>query len=1412
VVEEFTAFSSLSARQEHLQTLLRKKDSNAVIFQFKNSEEWSHLEEYVNVIGELLDKEVKGKLVVLLAHNSSFDKEEKKKFKFPFIHFMSTFKPITLDILGEDKSDYRTYYNLLDKRPVDLLENDKDEFMAKQIEIALIQEFITGKPFHEADSVIEDMKAMISSRGLLGKVFADVIRQSKNEDQKEEGFLDIDKPIVDIVEEMEEKSEIVDIIETMKKNLMPLIHQLLMKTVRAVHKKCDLFFGLRLFKELEEAQKGEDAVMQENRMKLWESIAKNARLNVEEDDSDIKIYTDKDSRENPQVFYRNLLKNKEKISSHNADLEEKSRAAYRNYEASIEGRSNTATEIQLRDCFMSSIKEEILPYLENILQFSEEWTKDIDLTEDLYLIENLLTSVTTLLNGKTATFQDAYDFIKTIRDTTANDDGEITLSTIFRLVVAVLLVCPEEVEWFAVFKPKKHGQFRLRLALDMQEIQLKKTKEGKSKEELENFANVVFTKMKMNEKNYLDQFITKLKAEKSTVLGAKLDILKTSLEGLFKKFFKESGTFDVKIAALEQATTQLKELIKITPKRLTIESTQESKDYAKNWIDAIIAMLRTVRKDKFDILKNSEYDPNTFFNVMVLDPIRVLAQFICQNVSLEIPNTKETDLEVKVETQIPSLSAKGSLPTQFEKGTLFLPDILLIIANEVYGCFYHEYEKEVESAISSVLRTKESFSEHRCLQLFYTEVKIPSEAPCIYVPGVERAIELCREESPILDVWILAKLALLNSVMENSQFGEFLQIANAQNENFIIEVTKFLTGRESSYDNWKLFMQAKLYHVNRAEPISVIENVISDCIEHRGDSIEARTAGFIHRIHNALSKSKPTQGMILFAIPINPGFKDRNLSRTSLEFKIEDFLEILVKGHFELKKTKEIQQSTIDLIENDIRELHAEYGRRHSLYHFLEYLWIKTQELAIRTDLSSEDIIKQLAQAVKDYQNEDIADKTILHLPFVGKNWTVNPTLSKEQVEKLYSEVESSIGNAKYVWEKIEDCAKLASWILLMRDLFLIVLNAGDKSIEETKVTQIKTLIKENSKLGQTLASLSKCFDEICKHEEISKSIKFESLTLHQITSNDGILRQILQQLVKIYNEKLEGASKSLKSSRFEYSDLSSLSNDRVFSLSMGDLVNNLSQKYWGIDKKKKQMLDEVAFELREELLRLALIKDDVTPRAFVYSDTRVDKFLKLAKEHPLWNERPQAIPLEHQRRDFIKKLRQAYPSTILRYENSLFTLLKQDKFVESDDEEIVVDKLTIRCPFQYLLYTHRLLLLKKLHTVFYQNKAKLEPKRDDILVRLLNENEFVEKNYALLAAIAENRDEQGIIKLIYDSKSKTYNWKKELIRVESVKEAVEDFNSQESRTDSLEKFILGDICAASFNLIESEFQKLQNN
>jgi hypothetical protein len=592
-----------------------------------------------------------------------------------------------------------------------------------------------------------------------------------------------------------------------------------------------------------------------------------------------------------------------------------------------------------------------------------------------------------------------------------------------------------------------------------------------------------------------------------------------------------------------------------------------------------------------------------------------------------------------------------------------------------------------------------------------------------------------------------------------------------------------------------------------------------------------------------LQKSKQMNGLFVFSIEKIK----RNITTITEIEEIENFLEALMKAINNRPEeflneigTRKMMSSVSEIsrpldddqlpaqfeeslfafekLETKVLELHRFYGKRHSKYHFLEYLWTQVQRLALDTDASSRQIADQLLEAMKNYRNPSKSDRAIYHLPFVGHRWDSNPHQETDGLERLLESVEQADNDSIAAWKEVENCSRLAVWIMRLRDLLVTVIDAGDRTIEETKKTRLSDLLQDSGREAELVLDLRETLEEMdSQSENMQSHLKFEGLYLSDLTDRNGRLRKRIGDLVRTYNEKIIKAAKILNYNINGQKGLSELELHHTFRLTSATLFRRLTEKYSGITQKKRFLKTALSTELRIDLHELKEIKDDVSHRDFIYSDCRVQTLIGMAKNHPLWIESSQRPVALSDRQQFLKYFKYCPVATMMRFENSLFGLFENRAEERTENlclrgTEIMLRDMNILCPLEFVMDIHRLILLRKLHRIFQQNQTKRvvsdSAQYDDVLFRILDDNSSTEKlaaNCVFLAAIAENKDEKGVLKIIRISKDE-YNWKKPLESIDSIKEAVEDFKKN---TKIESEITLADVLAACAKVFEVELQRI---
>jgi hypothetical protein len=750
---------------------------------------------------------------------------------------------------------------------------------------------------------------------------------------------------------------------------------------------------------------------------------------------------------------------------------------------------------------------------------------------------------------------------------------------------------------------------------------------------------------------------------------------------------------------------------------------------------------------------------------------------------------------------------------------------------------------ELEDAVRSTNLVPDR---HPLLSVFLLEVSSINSASCYYVPGKQTFIQVKTiDTSSKMDLCLILKLALLSAIFDAPFIQQALEVVSRFDPQFIDRLVLFLTNSTGPYRKWIFNFQSKLYNVSRAYPLVAIEALICEQIQPKGHSFFSRVVGLAVKIKNALQKSKQMNGLFVFSIEKIK----RNITTITEIEEIEIFLENLMKtinnrpdevivelgtkrlvssarsmnrplDYDQLPAQLQDSLAVFEQLETKVLELHRAYGKRHSKYHFLEYLWIHVQRLALDANASSRQIADQLLEAMKNYRNPSKSDRAIYHLPFVGHRWDSNPHQETDGLERLLESVEQAGNDSIAAWKEVENCSRLAVWIMRLRDLLVTVIDAGDRTIEETKKTRLSDLLQDSGREAELVLDLRETLEEMemdSQSESMQSHLKFEDLYLSDLTDRNGTLRKQIGDRVRTYNENIKKAAKILNYTINGQKGLSELELHHTFRLTSATLFRRLTEKYSGITQKKRFLKTALSTELRIDLHELKEIKDDVSQREFIYSDCRVQTLIGMAKNHPLWIERPQKpVPLSD-RQQFLKYFKYCPVATMMRFENSLFGLFENEAEERTEnlclkETEILLKDMNFLCPLEFVMDIHRLILLRKLHRIFQQNQTKRvisdSAQYDDVLFRILDDNSNTEKlvaNCVFLAAIAENKDEKGVLKIIRISKDK-FDWKKPLESIDSVKEAVEEFKKKAGIDSEIN---LADILAACAKLFEVELQRI---
>jgi hypothetical protein len=675
-IVEYTSYNSLSVKREQIQKIVKDPLHHTIIFQFKHSEEWSNLEEHVSIVSEVLKEITSKKLIILLAHNSSFDENEKKKFKFPSITFHSQFEPISLDILDFKNNDFRAYYELLDKTPFQVLTDPNIGFLEVKLGELLRQEFVYGKPYPQRFSQIDSMVDFIRSKRLMRRIFIHIISQTQEEillDTQDQS-LDVHQPLVDIIRAM--GSEVIDIVEMMDKNIIPLVYSVLQCAVRAVHQRCDLFFALRLFAKIEEKKRLSQSTEQlEILMTLWERVALKTSLSLKNRERNCGriIYTDKDSRENPQIFYLNFLQSIQSLQSELIPLELKQRTVTK-FKKRLQMAGCKLLTQELGSTLYKVIKNDVYLYLKDRINLDPSvWTQDIEYLntegELSHMVLNGILSSTTSWRRNTYRFNldDLLMFAEPLVAHFKRENGHLLMQDKVILYCVVLECFPDEIEEYV--KLGHEPELALRLIEDMQELKIAKLREANERNSIESLAEQIIGKKIKADREAIGFMAQLLVDDGGSLIKAKFGLAKSTLTQLYTDIFGNQEFKDDLQAKLGVAVNYLDFLIELRFVHHGF-SAEEKWKFEGEWLTLMINLMSQANLTVLQKVAIINQEENIYETTMIHCPARILAQLIS--------DADATRLELKdgkliLESPISSFDTSGGITSlHFEDKSRFL--------------------------------------------------------------------------------------------------------------------------------------------------------------------------------------------------------------------------------------------------------------------------------------------------------------------------------------------------------------------------------------------------------------------------------------------------------------------------------------------------------------------------------------------------------------------------------------------------------------------------------------------------------------------------------------------------------------------------------------------------------------------
>jgi hypothetical protein len=681
----------------------------------------------------------------------------------------------------------------------------------------------------------------------------------------------------------------------------------------------------------------------------------------------------------------------------------------------------------------------------------------------------------------------------------------------------------------------------------------------------------------------------------------------------------------------------------------------------------------------------------------------------------------------------------------------------------------------------------------------------PGLTPCIYVPGGKKiALKLKYGVAKLLDLFNLIKLALLNSVLENPSFQDYIEMVQESNPDFMQDLFKFLTSTNHCYENWIFAFQTKLYNLKRADPIPIVEEIIVRNIYPSGHLVSDRVQGLAIRIKNAIEHHNQDSDLVNFRHAIEE--QEEMTSEVQIQDKCYYLLSFIMDAVRSLEQDK-CAPEVLERLKSVIQKLHRDYGNRHSIYHFLEYLWLKLQGLVMDKSLSNDSIAGRLGADLQGF-GDPAADRALGHLPFVdprAERGTGDDVLVC--TDGLFALLADG-GKLQAMRAMADDCSLMAQTILNLRNLVAMVFKEKRLTLAQTK-----TKISDHHLLSDTLKQCTMVLveDLNANSEKYELGLNINTLNVSDVIDKSGELRILLNKLITNYNSKLNVLGDLVNGLTFKQKKLSQISSLEMLKYNQDHLISRISSKYRCSEKNENYLMNLLKLEMRLDLQPVVLIEDDLTERVYVYLDRRVETLISMVEAHTLHRSQPQTL-IGEQLKPLLKTLANRDFDTILRYETFLFSLLKEDEQGKYDPrlegDEIVLAALSLQCPFRFALDMHRLLLLRKLQLLYRKNRSDVDRSSENKMAALVmidpkTDNTKLEHLSTILAIIAEKKNLDEILKLV-EEKNRRISWKKSLETVASLGDFIQLLTDGENSSSSIN---FSDLCYAANKWIEEEMK-----
>ena len=322
-----------------------------------------------------------------------------------------------------------------------------------------------------------------------------------------------------------------------------------------------------------------------------------------------------------------------------------------------------------------------------------------------------------------------------------------------------------------------------------------------------------------------------------------------------------------------------------------------------------------------------------------------------------------------------------------------------------------------------------------------------------YIPGTDDTIG---SPLPLTDFLDLNYLAVLSCAFSSTSLESELR---NEVSSLNMHLKDFLGKKSNRYLEWRDNFTMQIYNLNRMNPVPFIDNLLKELTEPYNEDISTRLEDLASKVLKMLDRQPPpTQGLIDLMPTDIDDENDIEVGTILSERFIRAFMWLV----FHMSN----EESTSDTLERVVLlldELHMYYGKIHSIYHFIEYIYIGLEVIAKNESQSDKELLIDFENHLLVFCNKGESARQLFYLELVddpSPNTNEIDVLVVRLFDDLYSK--SSKDSIVFLWKDTFNMINyISDAILSTRDLVIEVSKSINISKREAENILLHSFFKE---------------------------------------------------------------------------------------------------------------------------------------------------------------------------------------------------------------------------------------------------------------------------------------------------------------------------------------------------------------